>query len=145
MTFTEMRVGDQAIRHDRDRTLRVYSGLENGVADECGCIYCQNFAAQRASAYPKSFRQLLDQLGIDPAKEGEFYEVGPAEGGKVTYQGWFYLIGEMIEPGEGNTKLDGIEYFFTTKCASAPAFRGEPLLALEFSTTLNWVLAIHPE
>ena len=99
MAFTEMQVGDQEIRHDRDRTQLVYSGIEKGDADECGCIYCRNFAAQRESAYPESFKRLLDQLGIDPAKEGEVYEAGPAEGGRFTYGGWFYFVGEMIEAG----------------------------------------------
>jgi hypothetical protein len=100
MAFTEMQVGDQVIRYDRDRTQRVYSSLDKGDADECGCIYCQNFAAQRDSVYPESFKQLLDQLGIDPAKEGEVYEVGPADEGKFTYGGWFYFTGEMITAGE---------------------------------------------
>jgi hypothetical protein len=97
MAYTQLRVGDQAIRYDRDRTRRVYTGLEKGDADECGCIYCQNFATQRDSAYPESFKQLLDQLGIDPSKEGEVYEIGPVAEGKSTYGGWFYFVGEMVE------------------------------------------------
>ncbi len=80
--LTEMRLGDQAIRYDRKRTQHVYSGLDKGGADECGCIYCQNVAAQRDSASPDSFN---------------------IEGGKFTYGGWFYFIGEMIEAGENPT------------------------------------------
>lgn len=145
MAFTEMQIGDQLIRYDRTRTQRVYSSLEKGDADECGCIYCQNFAAQRDSVYPESFKHLLDQLGIDPAKEGEVYEVGPTDGGKRSYGGWFYFTGEMIATGEKNTQSEGFEYRFTANCPDAPAFRGEPLLAVEFVTALNWVLAVHPE
>jgi len=143
--FTEMRVGDQAIRYDRNRTQHIYNGLEKGGADECGCVFCQNFAAQRDSPYPDSFKSLLDQFGIDPAKEGEVYELGPIEGGKFTYGGWFYFTGEMIEAGERNTQLDGFEYWFTAKFPDAPAFHGGPLLAVEFLTTIDWVLAVRPE
>ncbi len=34
-------------------------------------------AAQRATAYPESFRLLLNQLGIDLEKEGGVYECDP--------------------------------------------------------------------
>ena len=51
-----------------------------------------NFAAQRSSVYPDEFLSLVDKLGIDPAKEGEVYEVGPS-----VYGGWFYLTGELTE------------------------------------------------
>jgi hypothetical protein len=61
------------------------------------CTSCQSFLAQRDSAYPESFRQLLDQLGINPSKEREVYEIGPAAEGKSTYGGWFYFVGEMLE------------------------------------------------
>jgi len=47
--MTEMRVGDQTIRYDRDATASVYRTLERGSTEECGCIFCQNF-------YPDSFR-----------------------------------------------------------------------------------------
>jgi hypothetical protein len=143
--LVEMRVGDQTIRCDRNRTQYVYSTIEKGGADECGCIYCQNFAAQRDSAYPDSFKLLLDRLGIDPAKEGEAYEIGPIDGGKFSYGGWLYFTGEMIEAGTKNTTLDAFEFWFTTKCPDAPAFHGGPLLAVEFLTAINWVLAVRPE
>ena len=143
--FTEMRVGDQAIRYDRNRTQHIYNGLKRGGADECGCMYCRNFAAQRDSAYPDPFKRLLDELGIDPAKEAEVYEIGPIEGGRFTYGGWLCFIGEMIEAGEGNTRLGGFEYWFTTKVPDAPAFHGGSMLAVQFLTTIDWVLAARPE
>ncbi|HLH02126.1 MAG TPA: hypothetical protein VKX25_05105 [Bryobacteraceae bacterium] len=145
MAFNELQVGDQVIRYDRTRTQCVYSSLEKGDADECGCICCQNFAAQRDSVYPELFKRLLDQLGIDPAKEGEVYEMGPTDEGKYMYGGWFYFAGEMIAAGEKTSHSEALEYWFTANCPEAPAFRGGPLLALEFVTALNWVLPVHPE
>lgn len=115
MAFAEMTVGDQMIRYDRDRTQGAYAGVEKGDADVCGCLYCRNFAAQRTSAFPERFKQLLDQLGIDPLKEGEVYELGPTEHGTVSYGGWFYFCGEVVEAGERNTTSGNFEHWFTTK------------------------------
>jgi hypothetical protein len=84
MSMTEMRVGDQTIRYDRDATAAVYRTLEHGFAEGCGCIFCKNFAAQRNLIYPDSFRALLDQLGIDPNKEGEAFECGPVRTGATS-------------------------------------------------------------
>src|SRR5450755_2392350 len=73
----QIKLGDQVIRFDRERTRHAYSSMKGGDAERCGCSYCRNFAAQRSTAYPEVFRLLLDQLGIDPQKEGEVYESGP--------------------------------------------------------------------
>ena len=77
--MTDMRIGDQPVRYDRDATMVIYGSLKHGFAEECGCVFCKNFAAQRNLVYPASFRALLEQLGIDPAKEGEAFEYGPIE------------------------------------------------------------------
>jgi len=145
MAWKELRVGDQVIQYDRERTVRTYDTVSRGDAEECGCLYCQNFLAQRSTVYPAAFQQLLHELGIDPAKEGEVYELGPDGPGRFAYGGWFYFAGEMIAAGERNTQADGLEYWFTTHCPDAPAFGGGPLLAIEFLTTLPWVLPVGPE
>jgi hypothetical protein len=145
MALKELRIGDQTIEHDRDMTERVYRTLSRGDAEECGCMYCQNFAAQRNAVYPDAFKKLLGELGIDPAKEGEVYELGPTGPDRFAYGGWFYFVGEMVTAGEKNTQSDGFEYWFTAHCPDAPAFRGGPLLAIEFLTALPWVLAVNPE
>jgi hypothetical protein len=58
--MTEMQVGDQTIRYDRDATVTIYGNMEGGFAEKCGCVFCKNFAAQRNLAYPASFRALLE-------------------------------------------------------------------------------------
>lgn len=100
--MTQIRIGDQIVAHDRDATQLIYSKIERGDADECGCSYCRNFAAQRASAFPGSFRVLLEDLGIDPTKESEAYECGPTSNNKYQYGGWFHLRGEIVAAGERN-------------------------------------------
>lgn len=143
MQMTQIRVGDQVVAHDRDATELVYLKIERGDADECGCLSCLNFAAQRASALPGSFRALLAGLGVDPMKEGEVYECGPTSNGGHQYGGWFYLRGEIIESGERNVNAPDapdFQFWFTSHCPDAPAFQGGPLIAIEFLTKIEWVL-----
>ena len=85
--MTEMQVGDQTIRYDRDATAEIYGKMEGGFAEECGCIFCKNFAAQRKLIYPASFRALLELLGVDLSKEGEAFECGPDDGRRSSLWG----------------------------------------------------------
>ncbi len=141
--MTELRIGDQTIRFDRDRTAAVYESLEHGFADECDCLFCKNFVAQRHLVYPESFRALLAKLGLDPNKEGESFESGRVEDGCHLYGGWFYFVGEIVTAGERTCSVPGSHHFqfFFTAHPSAAAFRDEPVLALEFEAHLKWVLA----
>jgi hypothetical protein len=94
-----LHIGDQIIRYDTERTRTAYAAIKSGSALRCGCPYCRNFVAQRSTVYPEEFRQLLDQLGVDPKKEGDVFEESPYSS-LVRYGGWFYLTGELIEAGE---------------------------------------------
>jgi len=47
--MTELQIDDQLIQYDREATAAIYSTLKSGGAEECGCIACRNFAAQRDS------------------------------------------------------------------------------------------------
>jgi hypothetical protein len=144
--MTETQVGDQTIRYDREATAAIYGSLERGFAEECGCVFCRNFAAQRSLVYPASFRALLEQLGIEPSKEAECFELGPVDGGFHLYGGWFYFVGEMVTWGERNSKADDtFEFWFTSIGTAGPAFRGKPRLTLEFSARVKWVLPESPE
>ena len=108
----QVQIGDQMVRYDRERTEKAYAGIKGGDAERCGCSYCRNFAAQRSAAYPENFRRLLNQLGIDVDKEGEVYECG-SSGSLWLYGGWFYLTGELIQPGERMTDAgSGFQFYF---------------------------------
>jgi len=141
-----MQSGDQRIKYDREQTGRAYAELKSGDAERCGCSSCRNFAAQRSTAYPDSFRRLLDQLGVDWKKEGEVYECGP-EGSLRVYGGWFYLVGELIEPGERMTDAGfGFQYYFVDakRLPKPGADFGQNVLAVEFSAKLPWVISDQP-
>jgi hypothetical protein len=140
-------LGDQVIRYDREQTVRAYSPIERGEAERCGCSYCLNFAAQRTAAYPDDFRALLNELGIDPEKEGEVYECGP-DGPLRIYGGWFYFAGELIAPGERMTETTSGFQFFFADAKHLPSPKGDfgtNVLALEFITKLPWVMAEKPQ
>ncbi len=141
--MTEIRIGDQTVRHDREATAAIYGSLEHGYAERCGCVFCRNFAAQRDLVFPPSFRALLAQLGIDPNKEVEAFEYGPVADGCHLYGGWFYFVGEMVTWGERNSDAPDshyFEFFFTSSGPPAPAFRAGSRLGLEFTTHVKWVL-----
>jgi hypothetical protein len=143
----QLQLGDQVIRYDREQTKSAYAAMKSGDAERCGCTYCLNFAAQRATVYPENFRLLLDQLGIDPAKEGEVYECGPCDGLRRAYGGWFYFVGELTKPGERLTDAaSDFQYWFgNAKHVPRPTVDfGESVLVVEFFTKLPWVISPEP-
>jgi len=137
----ELRLGDQLARYDRAATVAAYIALPTGGADRCGCVHCRNFAAQRTDAYPQAFRALLDNLGIDPSKEGEVYDMmGPFEANIRPMGGWFYFVGQLIEKGERLVEAGDFKYWFQPAFPRAPACFGKQVSAIEFTTQVPWVL-----
>lgn len=146
--MTELRIGDQTIRYDRQATAAVYETIEFGCPEKCACGFCRNFAGQRDLAYPASFKALLKQLGIDPNKEGEVYEEGPVEDGFHLYGGWLYLIGELDVAGDSCSvapDCESFSFWFPRHLPGSVPFRNGPVLAVEFSTLVRWVLPQNPD
>jgi len=138
----QTRIGDQVIRYDPAGTQRIYDRIQRGDADECGCTSCQNFAAQRNTAFPPYFRSLLSTLGIDTRKEGEVYECGPRDDGNYIYGGWFYFCGVLVEAGQRSERAtddNNFEFWFTSSCPASTAFSGVPYIAVEFLTSIPWI------
>ena len=71
MAMAGITVHDQTLRHDPQATAAIYARLQNGWAEDCGCVGCRNLLAQQDYVYPAAFRQLLRQLGIDVRKAAE--------------------------------------------------------------------------
>ena len=143
----QLQVGDQILLHDRLRTEAAYSAMKTGDAERCGCASCRNFAAQRGVAYPVRFRELLKQLGIDEEKEGEVCDYGD-DGSLRRYDGWFYLSGELIQPGERMTDAgSGFQFYFAdaSRLPKPAVDFGDRILAIEFSgAKVPWVIAERP-
>jgi len=119
--------------------------MPSGDADRCGCVHCRNFAAQRDTVYPHEFRTLLTLLGIDPSKEGEVYDkVGPFDVRLRPTGGWFYFVGQLIEPGEKLIQDGDFQYWFQPSFPRPPVCFGESVGAIEFSLDVTWVLDEDP-
>ena len=141
----QLRLGDQLVRYDREATSAAYTELPSGDADRCACVYCRNFAAQRGTVYPRTFRALLDQLGIDPKKEGEIYDAAGVDERRIRPTGgWFYFVGELIEKGERLIQAGDFQYWFQLSFPRPPASFGEQVAAIEFSAQIPWVLNESP-
>lgn len=139
--MTDLRIGDQLIHFDRDSTLAAYSGISHGDADRCTCQSCRNFALQRGTVYPESFRDLLNSLGIDWTKEGEAVHYGPKGNGHF-YGGWFYFTGELIEKGESCIRSgEDFKYWIGTSFPRPPEVFCRPVAAIEFYAVLPWILS----
>jgi hypothetical protein len=143
MPMTELHIGEQTIRYDREATAAIYASLKGGWAEDCLCAGCRNLMAQRAVIYPPAFRELLDRLGIDPNKEGEAVADGPLKNGLHHYGGWFFFVGEMVTASEQISPVSDSPYFgyFFTRGGPCPKeFRGGPHLGIEFVAHLKWIL-----
>jgi hypothetical protein len=143
MPMTEMTIDDQTFRYEPEATAAIYARLRAGWAEDCGCVGCRNLLAQRDDVYPSAFRELLQQLGIDPNKEAEAVADGPLENGLHHYGGCFFFVGEMITAGDSMSVVSGSPYFgyFITRGGPCPKeFREGPRLGVGFEANFKWVL-----
>jgi hypothetical protein len=140
---------------DAAATRRAYQAVATGSPEECGCCHCRNFAAARGVVYTPEPLGLLDKLGIDHRKEAETWECGRLDSGRHLYGGFFYFVGS-VETGADALQPDGgvdfeplTEHFslgFTCQVSLVrPPFAGLPLVQLEFSAHVPWVLPDHPD
>ena len=129
---------------DREATVRAYAAAERGWVDRCDCVQCRNFRIARSSAFPAAFLALLEQLGIDPAKDAEVYYIGRQAPGRYRYGGWFHFIGTLEETGDfPMVELEpGFSAFL---CRAAfprlPSLKEKPAVQLEFlADAVPWLL-----
>jgi len=119
----------------------------------CTCEGCRNFRALGESSFPVQFRALAAQLGIDLGKPSELSHYG--EPGELRLlDGWFHLVGRIFsgrdawrQVGEMAWTADTDPLYglsglgFTDRIALLPeAFKGHPVVQLEFQTKVPWVL-----
>jgi hypothetical protein len=144
-------IGRWNIRFDPDLTREIYTRV---LVISCRCMDCANFRAVGEAAFSPPFLNFLKRLGIDPRKPAELCHYG-TNGEPMPTQGWFHFVGH-IEGGtdawrqvsESSYSLDsepfrGVKSIgFTSRLSLVPeAFEGQPLVQLEFETTVPWVTA----
>lgn len=128
---------------DRDATIDAYRRAERGGVDTCDCVWCRNFRLARSRAFPVWFLSLLEQLGINPKKDGEVYHNGRLASGLHSYAGWYHFVGTLEETRDSAVELS--PGFTAWMCeASAPrlsSLKGLPVVQLEFqSEVVPWLL-----
>ena len=92
--------------------------------------------------FPAGFLALLDELGIDPNKDGEIYYNGPLAPGRHCYGGWYHFVGTLDKPG--STVEFGADFRVWLCRASAPRLtplKGLPAVQVEFlAEAVPWLL-----
>src|ERR1700680_3866651 len=140
----ELSVGRQKMRSDRESTIALYRDtITIPGTDQCSCISCQNFAAQRGKTYPDEFLRFLEKLGIDPIKEWEAfdYDFGPDYPPRRLYGGWFLFCGELVEGFDEGAEAKPDSFAgFTTSFPAGTLPAGVKLCAVEFLAQIPWVL-----
>ncbi len=142
----ELHLGQQKILFDREATVALYQQtIVIPGADQCKCVPCKNFGAQRGKLFPEEFLLILEELGVDPLKEWEAfdYNFDPKTPRKnLLYGGWFLFAGEVVE---GLDKRPGADqkqfaYWFTSSFPVGTLPTGLKLCAIEFLAEIPWVL-----
>lgn len=141
------------VEGDPKRTAHVYRMAKRWLPNDCSCQECLNFQQLGERAYPDEFRRVMGNLGVDTHKAAEIY--GTRVKGNVHYGGWFHCVGKLLGEPQGrletsarDTRLAlrtlGKDFSFYLIEAATLAFRefgNEPLVQIEFESTLPWVLS----
>jgi hypothetical protein len=150
-----VRFGRWEVLCDSEATRTAYAGVFLGSPEECGCEPCQNFAASRGQIYTPNILALLRKLGISSNREAEIYHLARLASGRHLYGGWFHFVGS-IQSGSDATKqiaenawqpdLEEADRYFSVGFSSHLAlvqksFSGFPLVQLEFSAEVPWVIS----
>jgi hypothetical protein len=129
---------------DRQATVAAYQLAERGGCDTCDCIYCRNFRLARKHVFPPEFLTLLEQLGIDPWKEGEAYHNARLAPGRHHYGGWFHFVGSLDAKADSPYVIlpDGFESWIQAESAPCLAsLKGLPLVEVDFlCDAVPWLL-----
>ena len=115
-----------------------------------------DFDAYRDQLLGSPLGDLLKSLGIEPAWEVEIYHFGREAPGEHAYGGFYHFVGEVLSgdpawmgPVKGPRTAAferlsaGIEIGVHTDCALIrEPFRGLPLVQLEVSLRVPWVISL---
>ncbi len=150
-----IRYGRWEIECNLEATRKAYASVSRSGPEECGCALCRNFAAARAQVYPAGVLRLFEALGISPNREIEIYHMSCLAPGQHLYGGWFHFVGSILSGADAWKQVaehvwqpdleDLSENFslgFSSRVALVrPPFAGLPLVQLEFTAKVRWVLA----
>lgn len=138
---------------DREATLTTYASVANGSAEDCDCLDCKNYLANRDIVFPSIVKSVLNQLGIDYRKESEVWKMYKDQDGSHLYNGIFHFKGsfegkncEVSIPGSKGFTFDmtPINKHFSIgfRMASELTYFTDKdnLVQVEFEVKLPWVI-----
>jgi hypothetical protein len=131
------------LEYDAVATSAAYAAARPIGPEQCGCLYCLNFIAARDNAYPSELRDLANTVGVIPLTETETYN-GPLEMHDPTLRlagGFFHFVGRIVhDPGVADEDI----YFLPERSLLAESFGDQPVVQVEFSFAVPWVVEESP-
>jgi hypothetical protein len=125
-----------------------------GGPEECGCQHCLNFSAIRAQIYPPQVLALFEELGVSPNREVEAYHLARLPSGRHLYGGRFHFVGSILSGADAAKQVaenlwqpdfeeadENFSLGFSSRLSLVrKTSAGLPLVQLEFTATVPWVL-----
>ena len=151
--------GAFSIDVDVEQTKKYYLETERTLTEGCDCVLCRNFMAAY-DCLDANIRQFFDSLGVEICKAADMTTMhGDKERNIMHYEGWCHICGRIVDGGM-EEKQDfprpmvwhrTPEYAlspactvqFTTKRALVEDTFPEPVLQMEVSMEIPWVMGGH--
>jgi len=139
---------------DPESTRKAYAVVPMGSPEECGCEPCLNFIAARQQIYKPDVLELFRKLGISHDREVEIYHMARLGPGRHLYGGWFHLVGSIVSGADAARQIaentwqphlektsDSFSLGFRSQIELVrPPFKNLPLVQLEFTVEVPWIL-----
>ena len=151
MVFT---FGNYTVDIDVEKTKQTYKKLPL-ISQRCNCDGCQNFE-KSVNTLPSSVRSFFDAIGIDLKKIAECYVNCKNQDGSLIYGGFCHVCGTIIQgkspwvtisethsyynPDLPYHLNDNFCISFQEECLLVENQFEGPLLQIEFTATIPWVL-----
>lgn len=87
-----LQLGEFRILFDREATSNMYSKIETGFPEKCGCAECLQFIQMREKFYSPELKELLSKLGVDYKKEADVTKFSDAAD---QWEGFYNFVGEV--------------------------------------------------
>lgn len=141
-------LGPWTITVDAQTTRAIHARLSAGEEERCSCPECRNFFAVEARVYPAAAQALFSALGAEPLFISELTHLGRDADGRYGCVGWFHAVGSVDGPmPQRDSALEGFDLtpdfrlWATADNMLAPKpFEGHPLVQIDFSVSVPWVL-----
>jgi hypothetical protein len=85
---------------------------------------------------------LFNELGVNYKRDAETYHTARLESGLHLYGAWFHFVGAVVKESIGPATLDNLTIdFIPDNALAAKAFENQPLVQVEITVKLPWVLS----